>query len=348
MMITDTEYFQIINEVYDLSDYKTQKAVLFCNEAQKTSNIESITTKLYSHIRSKVTGIDFGTIPKSKGVVTKVENYTELVECINTIRELITQYSQDTKLVDELSTCLANIQNRERIFTKAFALNIDFPMMMYNTAVLSVVSGVSLMISTSIEYIKNGHDSFSLAFDKTRFNKSKDHVLYQFVSQFNTECRNGHLDKTMNECIKNNMTKVSESADYGDLESVNEIGVIALLPIIVSAFIGIRILFGLLRRMIYWFLHTRMKLSDWFAIQAEFLQINAENLKYREDEKGDDHKTAVYNRQIKWVERLKKLSNFVALNNLKAQKEANKDDNEYNKKKKEEESDQDDDDGGLF
>ena len=89
----------------------------------------------------------------------------------------------------------------------------------------------------------------------------------------------------------------------------------------------------------------RMSVSDWFAIQAEFLRVNAENLKYRDDDKGDDHRKIVYQRQIKWVERLKNIANMIALKDSKAQNESKKDDDEYSKKRK---SDESSDDGGLF
>ena len=74
-MITDTEYMQLISETYDLSDYTTKKKLLFCNEAQRIVNVEHIVNNLYLHIKNNVSGIDFGTIPKSKGVVTQIENY---------------------------------------------------------------------------------------------------------------------------------------------------------------------------------------------------------------------------------------------------------------------------------
>ena len=32
-MITDVQYMQLVNEYYDLFDYKTKKEILFCNEA---------------------------------------------------------------------------------------------------------------------------------------------------------------------------------------------------------------------------------------------------------------------------------------------------------------------------
>ena len=73
-MITGAEYMQLVSEAYDLSDYYTKKNVLFCNEAKRQANIENIVGRLYVHIKNDVTGIDFGTIPRSKGVITKVEN----------------------------------------------------------------------------------------------------------------------------------------------------------------------------------------------------------------------------------------------------------------------------------
>ena len=90
-----------------------------------------------------------------------------------------------------------------------------------------------------------------------------------------------------------------------------------------------------------------MNVSDYFAIQAEFLRINAENLQYRDDDQGDDHKKVVYQRQMKIVETLKKLSNIFALKDSKAKKESEKDDEEYRKKRKKEDDDSSDD-GGLF
>ena len=347
-MITDVQYMQLVSEYYDLSDYKTKKDILFCNEAKKMTNVEHIVGKLYEHIKANYTGIDFGTIPKSRGVITKVENFQQIVDCLNVIRDLIVEYNEDPKLVTTLYTVIDNVQKRERTFAKAFALNIELPIMLYNMAVMSVIAGTSLLITSSIEYIKNGHDSFSMSFDKVSYNKSQNHVLYQYAEQFNNECRNGNIDKLCNECIKNNMTQVRESGDIVLQEMpFNPL----MIPLVVTAIIGsLKIFFFVLRKGIYWFLHMRMNVSDWFAIQAEFLRINAENLKYRDDDKGDDHRKAVYQRQLKWVESFKKLSNFFALKDSKAQKDAQKDDDDYSKKRKkeEDESGNDDNGGGLF
>ena len=349
-MITDTEYMQIVSETYDLSDYATKKNLLFCNEAKRIDNLEHIVGNLYMHIKSNVAGIDFGTIPKSKGVVTRIDNYANVLDCINSVHELVYNYKERTDIPDALSTALANLQQRERVFTKAFALNIEFPIMIYNMTVLAVVSSVSLLLSSTVEYVKNGHDSFAVSFDKTGYAKSRDHVLYQYVTQFNRNCDNGTLDKLMNDCIKNNLTPMSESAklepvDEGLKEVIGTVGDVVgmaggaatavkvgqaamkfkplkIVIMFIAAGYAIVSFIKLIWKTAFWIMSTRMKISDWFEIQATYLQINAENLKYRDDRKdSDDHRKSVYQRQIKWVDRFKKLANFFALKDSKATKE---------------------------
>ena len=383
-MITNADYMQIVSEAYDLSDPYIKKKVIFCNEAKRQENIENIVGRLYTHIKNDVTGIDFGTIPRSKGIITKIDNYNGLVDCINSIHDLVKSYNQPTKSVDELTTAINNIKNRERVFTKAFTLNIEFPIMLYNMTVTAIVSATSLLMSSSVEFIKNGHDSFTTSLDKVGYVKSKDHLMIEYVSQFNRNCANGTIDKLVNSCIKNNITNTNESTivDAQNVKSVNEgifwkdnddgtktptaataiTGVIMgagakyIIPAIASSPLGIfitavigagitAVLFlFLFRKVAFFVLKTRMDISDWFEIQANYLQINAENLKYRDDPKGDDHKKKVYDAQMKWVDRFKKIANKLALTDSKARKET--DDNERN------ESHQHDDsgssDGGLF
>lgn len=364
-MVTDVEYMQIISEEYDLSDYNTKKKLLFCNEAKRIDNVEKIVNNLYIHIKNDVSGIDFGTIPKSQGVLTRVENYSNLVECINEIHDLVKNYGEKTDIPDALNTALVNIQQRERIFTKAFALNIEFPIMIYNMTVLSVVSAVSLLLGATIEYVKNGHDSFAVSFDKVGYTKSRDHVLYQYIGQFNRNCDNGTLDKLMNECIKNNLTpsgsNVKESTDIVNEDGVADIlrGAVTFAASVVigSQFGKVCMLVGgavsliiiLLRNMktiAFWYLSTRQNISDWFDQQATFLQINAENLKYRDDDRGEDHKKKVYQKQLKWVDRFRKWANKLAVVDAKASKAAEDEEKKGQRKKYEDEDD--DDDGGMF
>ena len=382
-MITNADYMQIVSEAYDLSDPYIKKKVIFCNEAKRQENIENIVGRLYTHIKNDVTGIDFGTIPRSKGIITKIDNYNGLIDCINSIHDLVKSYNQPTKSVDELTTAINNIKNRERVFTKAFTLNIEFPIMLYNMTVTAIVSATSLLMSSSVEFIKNGHDSFTTSLDKVGYIKSKDHLMIEYVSQFNRNCANGTIDKLVNSCIKNNITNTNESTivDDQNAKSINEDNIFFdkegkptiattavaavmgggakyIAPALMSSPIGIfitavigagitAVLFlFLFRKVAFFILKTRMDASDWFEIQANYLQINAENLKYRDDPKGDDHKKKVYDAQMKWVDRFKKIANKLALTDSKARKET--DDNEWNESHQHDDDDNGSSDGGLF
>ena len=384
-MISTAEYLSVINEVYDLSDDDLRKQLIFCNEAQKLSNVEHILNNLYNHIISNTTEVDFGTIPKSKGNITKIENFQQLIDCIDSIHKLILEDKDDTIIVDQISTAINNLQQRQRVFEKAFVMNIEFPVFIYNYTALSVVSCTSLLISTCIEYVKNGHGSFDESFDKTSYVKTKDHVLYKGIVSFNQMCQDKSLDKIMDACIKNNAvaesTILTEKNEIGRvargaaslgvklgylgtlasktasgknvasniIAAASKFGtfgkIITGITIVISALI---VLLMTIKQGLYYYKWGRMKFSDWLDVQANYLQINAENLKYREDRKGsDEHKEKVYNRQMKWVERFKKWSNFFMLKDKKAQKDA-KDEDEQDRKRKPNSDQNDTDDGGLF
>lgn len=389
-MITNADYMQIVSEAYDLSDPYTRKNVIFCNEAKRQENIENIVGRLYTHIKNDVTAIDFGTIPRSKGVITKIDNYNALVDCINSIHDLVKSYNEPTKSIDELTTAIANIKSRERLFTKAFTLNIEFPIMLYNMTVTAIISSTSLLMSSSVEFIKNGHDSFTTALDKVGYTKSREHLMIEYVTQFNRNCVNGTIDKLINGCVKNNLVSTKESGiidiDYTELNEgiffdqdsdnpgrtvpsdltkaltglATGAGAKAILPTLagnpVGMFIGVVIGVGIsavlflwmFKKVAFFVLKTRMDISDWFEIQAQYLQINAENLKYREDGQGEDHKKKVYTNQMKWVDRFKKIANKLALKDSKARKETEDNERDEGNHRYDDDDDYGNDDGGLF
>lgn len=356
-MIYDADYLKFISECYDLSDPLTRDKVVFCTEAEKQTNVEHYTNKLYGDIKNGVDNIDFGTIPLSKGDITKIDNFDNLVECINTISALIKEYHQPTTQIDVISTAIDNIQKRTRLWEKAFGMNIEFPIIMYNTMTLSVVASVSLLITTCIEYIKNGDGTIKRAFDKASYIKTRDHVLFDSLDKFNLSCAKGICDDMCNQCIKKGLTKVREAYDNGDdlnLYPVNEVfGAITIGSIIMLVLnwkLALELIVFVLRRVVWYYFSFRQNAANYFTIQAEFLQANAENLKYRiEDE---DYRKKVYDKQIKWVDRFKKFANFFMIKDKRAQAEVKKKEedskHEKYKDKDDDQNDNDDSDGGIF
>ena len=83
------EYDQIIREHFDLSDKYTRKYITSLKEdAQQDQLLAALSSALYDKIVQKVDDIDFGSIPLSRGDITKVEGFASTEECLNIIRRL--------------------------------------------------------------------------------------------------------------------------------------------------------------------------------------------------------------------------------------------------------------------
>lgn len=207
------DYNKLIHEFMDLSDRNTRRTLMSLEESDQDQILMALTSKLYDKIVEKVDSIDFGTIPRSRGDITKIENYTSLMECIDIIRNIVIEYKERTDPVDVVLTAIENIKQRTKTFTKAYALNVEMPIVLYNTIVLAIVSSVSFLITSCIEYIKDpGAESFKIALDKVAYNRTSQNLLFENLSLFNSSCVKGDIDVAMQDVFNNNR-RMSECGD---------------------------------------------------------------------------------------------------------------------------------------
>lgn len=305
-----TSQFNEAMKRFDTEDTMTRSILLSVNEADQNSVMVALSNKLYKHIIDKVDDIDFGTIPKSKGDITKIDNYDQVTDCINILSEIIQQYNQNTEPIDTLSNALQNIIDRTDLFTKAYALNVEMPIVIYNTMVLSIISSVSLMISSCIEFIKLPDDQgFEIALDKVSTSKTMNSILFRDLKKFNKICANGEFDKAMDYVIKQNANNFSGA---GFAFGVS--GVAVILGIIL-------LIIPIIRELIFFFYYSRTKLSDYFDTQSSLLLINSYNIEnnLNKDEKS---KKKITNKQRKIADVFKKISNTLKVNNKVGEKKS--------------------------
>lgn len=314
-------YENIISEHFDISDDYTRHTLLTIDEADQNRVMESLTSKLYQSIMDKVDDIDFGSIPDSKGDITQIQNYDNLVQCINVIKDILIEYRQDPEPINTITNAINNIQERIDTWRKGFALKLDLPVLLYDTIVLSIVSSVSLIISTSIEFIKDAGDtSYDIKFNNVQYVKTKDSVLFNNLKKFNNSCNSGEMDRSLEHIFK------ASSKQFTGIEVLTVISIIGVVGIIIN-------IIPILRELVFFFYNTKQSISDYFAIQANLLQLNAQyvndnpNLTFTSAERKD-----VVRKQSKIVEIFKKISNALAIDNKTAQVKALKD-VESNKKK---------------
>ena len=305
------KYQEIIKEYFDMSDRQTLKTLMGINEADQNTVLTQLTSKLYNMIIGKVDSIDFGTIPNTKGDITKLENYSQLVECVEIIEKLLIEYKQEITSTQTIKTAINNIINRKDLFEKGFKLNLEFPMLTYSTLVLSIVASISFLISSCIEYIKDiNEDNFNVILDRIAVSKSKNGLLFKNLDKFNKSCASGEFDKALEYVQK------AGTNNLMGIDIVSVAGVVALSALALS-------IIPLIRELIYFFYYTRVSISDFFEIQAELLQLNIYNLENSNTKTADDKKKVI-KKQQKAIELFKKIANKIAVDNKQTEVKVDK------------------------
>lgn len=322
----------------DISDNITRKAITYMNEADQASVLASLTAKLYDKIVTKVDDIDYGDIPNTKGDITKLPSYEKLRECIDLLRSILKEFKQDTGPIEVLSVAMANVMSRKDLFGRAFKYKCEMPIIMYNNTVLSIVNGVSYMIATCIEFIKTPNsDSFQVTLDKVALNKTKNNMLYTNLKRFNKICEDGKFDKVMEKVIQSqihggkNEAAINEALGATISSALiagswlfnlhNPIGLAVLgitaLVLLITAIIP------LLRDMVFLFYYTRVRVSDFFDIQADLLQMNTFKLQ-NDTTIPNEEKDRIIGKQLKFVDLFRKIANKISYTNKEAEVKATK------------------------
>lgn len=214
-MIMNT-YQELFREYFDISDTATRKCIVNLEDGEQEQLLTALSSKLYDMIVSKVDNIDFGTIPKSRGDITKVDGFENTENCLSIIRQLVMEYRQDPACVDTVITAIQNIKDRKGLFVKSFALSVELPMLLYNTTVLAIEQSVSFLIAVCIVYIKDPDiQGMNAALDKAAYNNAINNLLFQQLALFNNGCKTKEIDSLIDELIKNG-GKIKECGEgYG-------------------------------------------------------------------------------------------------------------------------------------
>lgn len=306
---------------FDSEDTMTRAILLSVNEADQNVVMTSLANKLYQHIVEKVDDIDFGTIPNSKGDITKIDNYDKLVDCINIISDILQQYNQDTTPIEIVNLALQNMIDRTDMFEKAYKFNVEMPMIIYNTITLAIVSSVSYMISSCIEFVKLPEDrGFDIAMDKVGAAKVKDAILFDDLKKFNKICADGSFDKAMDYVIKQNANNFSGAAFVFGASSV-----VVMIGILLS-------IIPLIRELIFFFYYARTKVSDYFDAQSSLLLINAYNIENNLT-RDTKQKKQIANNQRKIADKFKKISNTLKVELKTGEKKATDETSKLDKQK---------------
>lgn len=302
---------EVIKEYFDIAHNETRKVLLSIDEADQNQVLTNLTSKLYDHIVTKVDDIDFGSVPNTKGDITKLDNYDKLSDCLQVIHDLLVEYKQDLTPIKAIEEAFENVKDRKELFERGFRYNIEFIMVTYSSITLAIVSSISFMIASCIDFIKSPTDeTFDIVVDKAALAKSKQNLLFTNLIKFNKACDHRQIDNSLEFLIKNNI-KGFTGVDIGIIA-----GGMAIVGILLN-------IIPIIRELIFFFYYSRVRVSDYFNIQADLLQINAYNVQNNEIMKKDD-RDRIAKKQFKIVDLFRKISNKISISNKECEVKATK------------------------
>lgn len=310
--VTYPEIQKKFSEMFDLSDDKTRRTILSLDEAGQNSILTNLTSKLYDHIVKKTTSIDYGKIPQTKGDITKLDAYEDLKDVLEILHGILKEYHQDGGPIDVCTTTLTNLETRKDLFERAYRADCELPVMIYENTVLALVSGVSYMIAGCIEFIKAPSDeTYTIQLDKIAYAKSKDYLLYHALEKFNKSCANGDLDKAVNDIISRRVRKFTGVA--AGIIAGTVIGIVVIMNIV-----------PILRELVYVLYYTRTRISDFFEVQADLLQMNAYNVEANSSINPEERKE-IADKQIAIADKFRTIANKVQIDAKQSDVKASRD-----------------------
>ena len=315
------QYNALIKEHFDIMDNETRKVLVTINEADQNQVLGSLATRLYDSIVKKATDIDYGQIPASKGDITKIPNYLDIVQALTTVRDMQVATKQSTESADIIFTAIENLKKSNKLWDRGFLMDCEMIVVFYNTIALSIVSATSLLISATVEFVKEPDSGIiDLELAKVSNHKTRDGLLFKNLEKFNKAYKKGDIEKTLEPLLR---------AQRQMKESVENNGTVVMENIAALLFTGAMVV-GLLSTIIP-ILHQlttslyclRQNLSEYLSGEADIIMLNAEKVQYNRT-KTPEQKKKIIAKQHKIADRFNKWANKLIIKSTKAEKDAEK------------------------
>lgn len=264
--------------------------------------------KLFESIISR-SHIDFGDIPKSKGDITKYSGYQSMLDCLHSLLKVANEEKSKelTNAVNTVLTAIENIRALQNVYVKAYANKTDIAIIDYQTYVLTCVEATTTLISNYIDFIKTPSSNYVMELKNTKF---RANALYlDQLERFNKVNVNGSYNKYISTVVQKGQENFL--LDPAIIAGAAFVSVIALSIIPVT------------RELIYLYNETKRKLSDLFALQAYYLEMNKTALEYNTEIKSDKKKVIIQ-KQDKIRKKFLYLSEKLRIADIKAEQTSKK------------------------
>lgn len=262
----------------------------------------TLVQKLYESVL-KHNKCDFGDIPKSKGDISKVKGIDTCIESLDVLKKLHESNGIPVEDIDTIKTSISTVSRFKRQFETGFKLNNEYLIILYNTIVMAIMDGTSMLIADYTNYM--------ITPDNVKYNgvsgRNTKHgaVSIESLRRFNSMDKSGSLSSTINTLVSG-ATKSSAGTrgNTGVSESAAVLGTIGVIT--VTAFLSVKAVITLIRELIFYFYHLRVTLSDYLEVQASFLEMN--RLAIENSNRPASQKKEIIKKQERVILKLRRIS----------------------------------------
>ena len=255
----------------------------------------ALVQNLYGSVM-KMKDIDFGDIPDSDGDIERVKYYESTVESLNILADLYQKNNINDTAVNDIRLAISNMKMFKPQFVTGFKVKNEIIMVIYNSMVMCIIDATSSTIGAYMNYIVSSEQVYVARHNHT---KQRGSVALDTIRKFNTACENGTMADSLAYALKEQKSAMM-GADDVIITGTIIMALLAIIPFI--------------RECIFFYYHSRVKLSDYLEMQADFLEMN--KLAVETSARNPKEKKEIIKKQDALIKKMRKKADKLAINDV--------------------------------
>ena len=239
--------------------------------------------------------IDFGDIPDSAGDIEKMKYYANTVECLDTLEKLYRQHNIEEPTLVTIRTAISNMKKYRPQFQDGFRRKHDFIMLTYNSLAMSIIDATSFLIASFMDYVVSPNNAYAVG---KNANNSRGRVVTSSLEKFNSMSNNNQFGDALEYMLMEQRKNFA-----GETVIVTGAIIMILLSIV-----------PIIRELIFFYYHSRVRLSDYLNMQADFLEMN--KLAVQASEKSPTERKAIIKKQDDVIKKLRRKADKLQINDV--------------------------------
>ena len=288
------------------TELKQKDVRLVLEDAESPITRKTIETLYNSVIEKK--HIDFGDIPKSKGVITNYSGYKSMMETLDAIKALAREnqtYKDLFQYAEIVSIAIGNLTSNATQYAAAFSSKNEILMIEYNTFVFTCVEATTSILYQFSDFMKTpSSHQLNVNLQNTKYRADLFYV--DQLREFNKINASGKYRKYLAAVLRN-----GKEAFLG-IDDGLFVGAVTIIAAVMLSIVPVT------RKIIYTIQDFRGRLAAESELQAYFLELNANYLKTR-SEKSPEKTAKILKKQEKVRLQFLRLAEKLRVKSVKAE-----------------------------